>query len=421
MLLTFFQFAYKGSGGVLAIASIVFGVVFGIMTAVGIYACYSQLRSGRYIFKPTRLHLGKTTCMGRIPWATLSLHGQDEEPPHSWYSIPWQRIEFLHPDPHRAAVHQDPEYVLRFGWLTARFRRTRWWFFALWISYEFVRACFYGGAVRWPKVQVFGLLLVELIALVVTVRLRPFEGARLNALLVYLLGFSKVATLALSAAFDPRFNLPRIKTTVIGVVIIVIQGILTIVLLIAIVVSAVTSYFSVTRNRQQCKPRSWAPVRARYFKHLEKAAEDRPSSPPVPTDATTELASPYFKVTSVRRYPTIDDEAVGWAAPINESCTAPNSAHGSRRNSMREHGATSHSSLPFGARVHRASWSTRDFESLRAANASASSTRMSTYTGMLGSDVALRTEHNPSPSPSRIATALANRQDDAERDVISTL
>ena len=102
---------------------------------------------------------------------------------------------------------------------------------------------------------------------------KPFEGRRLNLLVVYCLGFSKVTTVALSAAFDVRFNLSRIITTVIGIVIIVIRGVLTIIPMIAIIVGAITAYMSVSRNIHQddFRPRKWVNLREKYFNYLDRA------------------------------------------------------------------------------------------------------------------------------------------------------
>ena len=174
-------------------------------------------------------------------------------------------------------VHDDETYIRRFGWLTARFRRSKWWFFSFWLMYEFVRACFYGAAARSPLTQVFGLLVVEIIALLTMIFMRPFQSNRLNIVMIYLLGFSKVATLALSAAFIERFNQPRILTTVIGIVIIVIQGLLTVCLLIAVAAGAVTSYMSLSRYTEEFYPESWRSGRIRFLKHVDQKATDLPA------------------------------------------------------------------------------------------------------------------------------------------------
>ena len=373
MFLTMFEFTYKGSAGVTAIAALVFAVFFVGMMGIAGYACFYRLRFGHYETIPDRIHLEKSKIFGPIPWYGLELESHRSERSRQKFSagsLPWWSVRYIDEDPQRLEVHQDESYTQRFGWLAARFRRTRWWFFASWLVYEFVRACFYGGAAGQPLTQVFGLLVVEIIALIVIVVMRPFEGARLNALMVYLLGFSKVATVALSAAFDQRFNLARITTTVIGVVIIVIQGILTIVLMIAIVIGAISSYMSLTRNYEDFRPRKWQGIRQRYFAHLDKAAPDVPPPPPPPPE---EPKGPYFNVMSVRRQTKIEDEdedfigsthdPLGSRMSLAGTATGPNTARASRVNSMRSQLDSSYNNVLFGARVHRASWSTRDFNS----------------------------------------------------------
>ena len=374
IFLPLFQFTYKGSAGPTAIASIFFLIFFVGMLGIAGYSLHYRLRYGHCEIVPDRIHIEKEKDLGPLLWYGLGLESHRSEKAEQKVSIgsfPCRRLRYIDDMTGRSEVHHDEEYIKKFGWLASRFRRTRWWFFALWLVYEFIRACFYGGAAGHPMTQVFGLLVVEIIGLVVIVTLRPFEGARLNALMVYLLGFSKVATVALSAAFDVHFNLPRITTTAIGIVIIVIQGILTIILLIAIVLGAISSYMSVTRNNEDFRPRKWEDIRQRYFRHLEKAATDLPPIPPPPPE---EPKGPYFNVASVRRNPKIEDEDKDYAGSIYDHIgsrvsianpvSTPHTARASRANSLHsqlDRVGSPHSNVPFGARVHRTSWSTREF------------------------------------------------------------
>lgn len=367
MFLTLFQFTFSRTGGGTAVAAIVFLIFFVGMMGLAGYACFYRLRYGHYETRSDRLHLEKKK-LGKIPFVGVgrdSKRFEESDKKASAASVPFMRLSYINEDTHQLEVHDDEEYIKRFGWLASRFRRTRWWFFALWLVYELVRACFYAGAVGQPMTQVFGLLVIELIALAAFCILRPFEGARLNTIMIYCLGFSKVATLALSAAFDARFNLQRITATVIGIVIIVIQGILTIILMIAIVVGASSSYMSVTRNHDDFRPRKWAAYRQRYFKHLEKAPLD---IPPPPKPVSEEPKEPYFSVNSIRRVAKIEDEddiCANYDAKLDAygSCTSVAAAGPSERKS-RAASVTSQrsfSNLPFGARPHRQSWSSRDF------------------------------------------------------------
>ena len=370
IFLTLFQFSYKVSAGPTAIAAIIFVVFFIGISFVVAYACFYRLKHGHYESVSDKFYVEKTKIFGFIPWYAVRLESQRSEKSESIGPVngfPWLRVRYIDHNPDRAEVHQDEEYTVKFGWLASRFRRTRWWFFALWPGYEFIRACIYGGAAGEPMAQLFGLLVVEIIALVIFIKLKPFEGFRLNSLMVYLLGLSKIFTIALSAAFDVRFNLARITTTIIGAVIIVIQGVLTIALLIAIVTSAISSYMSLTRNNEDFRPRKWESYRHRYFAHIEKAGRDVPPPPPSPPE---EPKGPFFNVASVRRQPKIEDEDGEYVGSIHDPLgsritiaapSRPHTARPSRANSVHDQLNNSRTGTPFGARVHRASWSTRDF------------------------------------------------------------
>ncbi|KAL1304825.1 hypothetical protein AAFC00_003752 [Neodothiora populina] len=396
MLLTMFQFSYDSSGGVKAIAAIIFLIFFiGIPGAV-IYACYYRGVQTGVITKPEfsdgpaesesqKTNLLTKFGIKKMP-AKITVRSLKRQSSHSEEEYP--------------SIHDDEDYVQRFGWLSGRFRRTRWWFFTAWVLYEFLRACFYSGASGHPETQVFGLLVVECLAFAGLVWARPFEGQRLNVLVVYLLGFSKVATVALSSVFVTSFNLARIPATVIGVVIIVIQGILTIVTMIAVVVSAISSYLSLVRNREEFRPKQWMGMREKYLNHLDRAATDLPPPPP---PIPEEPKGPYFSVASVKRVAKIEDEDPDFVAEMAfeepepsksyvavsqrsatpglenldraEGSSAPlRRARAASRASRASVHSMSYTNLPYGARVHRPSWSTRDFSEWNAEQAASAPT-----------------------------------------------
>ena len=368
MTLTLFQFANGGKAGPLAVAVIVFLVFFGGAFGVSYYACFYRSRYGTYSSQSDRVYFQRTKVLKFIPFYKTTRESSitgDEEKPQSSGSIPLPRVQFVASDAEKSSVHGDADYIKRFGWLSARYRRTRWWFFAFWVIYQFVRACFIGGARASPAAQVIGLFIWETIAFIVIICINPFEGARNTALAVYMLGFSKVATAGLSIAFLPHFNVARIPTTIIGIIIIIIQGVLVIGLLILIVLSAVSSYISLTRNREEIRPQSLANIRKKYFSTIEKKATDLPPTPPALPEEPKE---PYFALKTVRRAPKIEDEEADdiddFPDMQNIPQPGPQAQHSlagrnSRSNSMASH----YSTVPYGARVHRASWSSRDFQS----------------------------------------------------------
>jgi hypothetical protein len=376
MFLTIFQFSYGGAPSVVAIAAIAFTVFFVGMFGIAGYACYYRLRIGNWESKPDRINLERRRVLKVIPWYSFHRASDTQAVPEKIYSGSLPGWKVSHVSESQKSIHEDEEYTKKFGWLASRYRRTKWWFFAAWLVYEFIRMAVLAGASGHPMVQVFFLLVIEFIAFLAVVILKPFEGQRLNVIVVYLLGFSKITSVALSAAFDVSFNLARIPTTVIGVIIIVIQGLLTIALLVCIVLSAISSYFSITRHREEIKPRRWLPLRERYFKHLDQAVADVPPPPKPPTPQPEEPKGPYFSVNSVKRAPKIEDEDAEFQAEIaldprasRSSLNQPGAIYGAgdvvgnrASRAMSVGSRMSSSSLPYQARVHRGSWSTRDFQ-----------------------------------------------------------
>ncbi|CAO2651235.1 Nn.00g095320.m01.CDS01 [Neocucurbitaria sp. VM-36] len=369
--LTMFQFSYLDSSGPVAVACVVFiGMVLGLGILGGV-ACYYRVTFGKYVSEPDRLNMEKRKVLHFLPWFAISRESKQPRSEDKAYavSLPWWTFR-----PHTGAksIHSDEGFIKYFGWFASRYRRTRWWFFIVWIAYDFVRACLLAGASSQPIVQVFGLLIVEFTAFIGMILLRPFEGQRLNIIVVYLLGFSKCSTVALSAAFGTRFNLPRIHATVIGIIIIVIQGLLTIVVMIAIIAGAITSYISLMRNRQEIRPARWNLLRDKYFQSMDFRAQDIPRPPPSPVEsAFTIHNSPYFNVKQVKRMAKVEDEDIEFMMEIhNDPSMSQLSVCGQDRPGLvdpQRGGAASirsqmsHSSLPKRARLHRASWSLQSY------------------------------------------------------------
>ncbi len=367
MVLTLFQFSLGGKAGVTAIAVVVFLIFFVGAFGAAFYACFYRLKFGRYESKPDRIHFQHKKVLRFIPWYTAvreSSMSEDHVETKSAGTVSFFRIDFVGSDAEKQSVHDDSNYIKRFGWLSARYRRSRWWFFAFWVVYQFVRACFIGGARGSPTAQVIGILVWEIIAFILVICINPFEGARNTALAVYMLGISKIVTAGVSIAFLPQYNVQRIIATVLGVVIIVVQGFLVIGLLILICLGAISSYMSLTRNRDEIKPHNLENIRMKYFQNIEQKATDLPPPPPPEPEEPKE---PYFSVNTVRRAPKIEDEDVDFVPDLDHPASQSQFSlvnRNSRANSMRSHYSVS-GNVPYGARVHRASWSSRDFQTWR--------------------------------------------------------
>lgn len=370
--LALIQVTVNGSVAATAIAAVVFALfVIGVGCLVA-YACHVRLRFGRHVVEPDSIVFAPRKLFKVIPVllptrsSTLKKKQLSAKPAGS---VSFFRINFIDDDPSRATVHQDQAYVTKFGWLSARYRRTRWWFFAYYVAYQIVRACFIGGGMRNPAAQVYGVFAVEIIAFVVITKLNPFEGARNTALAVWMLSISKVVTAGVSIAFLPAFNLDRIIATVLGVLIIIVQGFLVVALLILIALGAISSHMSLSRNREEYHPESLDPIRLRFFENLQTKAPDVPLPPKEKTKKAKSESKPepqvpkepYFSVNAVRRAPKIEDEAGDVLAEMGLS-HQPSTVfppHHSRPASISSRYSVG--TLPRGARPHRASWNSKDF------------------------------------------------------------
>ncbi|KAI1652575.1 TRP-domain-containing protein [Daldinia decipiens] len=371
--LAMFQFAIHGSAGPTAIAAIVFVILLVGMGGLVLYALHFRLRFSTFSMDPDRILLRRGKIFGYVPCLApvrLSQLKEEELGEKPAGSLPFVRWHFIDKDPNRKNIHQDEMYVKRFGWLSARYRLSMWWFFAFWLLYQFIRGCFLGGGSGNPLAQVFGLFIVDILALIFIAALNPYEGQRNTALAVWLLALTRVITTGLSIAFLPDFNLNRIVVTVIGVVIIVIQALLTISVMILIILGGISSWMSLSRNREYFTSQSLEGIRIRYFEHIEQRATDQPPPPKPKSKVGTESGStekfpelppePYFTVKSVRRAPKIEDEDDDYLADINPVRVS----HGPVGRASRTASVSSWrsvSSIPRGAKVQRASWSSRDF------------------------------------------------------------
>ncbi|KAF5000868.1 hypothetical protein FGRMN_1477 [Fusarium graminum] len=360
--LAMFQFSIKAPPGPTAIAAIVFVMFLGF-AGLTAYACSARLREGKYEVVSDTLRFEQGKILKKVPFVTTTLEssiGEEElaRKPRLFASFPIRRIKFVDKDPERPKVHQDEPYIKRFGWLSARYRLTRWWFFAIYLAYQFVRACFIGGGRASPVAQVYGLLIFELIALMIIIKLKPFEGSRNTTAAMWLLSISKIVNTGLSIAFLRPLNLSRVAATAIGMIILVVQCFLAAAILVLIILGMISTWMSLSRNREDL-PEKFDDLRVRYFEHMEdRAGTSKPKESEV--DELEELSKSIFSVSNVKRntqnntFPTLE-------GPTSQVPSHP--AHPlSRRNRANSAGSRhSVNSLPRSGRAHRASWTAKDF------------------------------------------------------------
>ncbi|KAK8093059.1 hypothetical protein PG999_014646 [Apiospora kogelbergensis] len=402
MVLSMYQFNHQGQAGPVAIAAIVFLFFLLGIGGIAVHALQCRLRHATFSSESDRILFFPRHIFGYIPWVSivrLSQLSEKESSQKPAGSLPFVHWHFVHHGDSlaRPKVHEDETYTKSFGWLSARYRSSRWWYFVFWLAYQFVRALFVGAAAGSPIAQVFGLFIVDMLAMVAIAAINPYEGQRNTAVAVWMLGLVRIATTGLSIAFLPGLAINRILATVIGVLIIVIQALLVVAVLVLVITGAVSSWMSLYRNREYFSSRRLEGTRIRYYEHIARKALDEHA--PLPAKKN-EVASPkkkspskgkgvddvekgdipqvpqepYFSVRSVRRIAKIEDEdeePIMETEPFANANTTTNATgagaavprppprRASHAGSLSSRHSTS--SLPRAARVHRVSWSSRDF------------------------------------------------------------
>lgn len=175
VLLATYQFTLKKTRPQ-GIAGVVFAaIVVGMFTAAT-HAYLHRLRGGKLrLIRGTRV----ISLERKLPWCKISRRNTVTAagPKPASAIIPWWKLS-IETHQERVPVHQEDIFIRRFGWLSARYRRRRWWFFGPYLVYEFLRALFYGAGQENPKAQVFGLLALEVIAFGGLAFASPFQSVR---------------------------------------------------------------------------------------------------------------------------------------------------------------------------------------------------------------------------------------------------
>ena len=146
-------------------------------------------------------------------------------------------------------------------------------------------------------------------------------------------------------------------------------------------------------------------MREKYFKHVDQAARDRSPSPPPPAPVLPEIPTePYFKVGSVTRQLKIEDEDEHPDSHQESrlSLSGIPARPESRAQSIRS--VTSRQNLPYGARPHRTSWSSRDFDEMYRNSGTFTPRHQDSGDGLRETAMRQRAATMRSPAPPRFDT-----------------
>ncbi|KAK2853238.1 hypothetical protein FQN49_005273 [Arthroderma sp. PD_2] len=322
MFLTLFQFRFRSPPSSSALAAITFLIFFAGLASITSYIIYHRNTQFTVIPDQRPLVFERRSLLGVIPWFVLTRKNISASQKLQ------TTIPAVYPWWESCSDNQNSDesrFLLRYGWLTARFKDDSRYFFGIWLVYEFARACILGLGIASPIIQVAGLLILEVPFTIFLAVIAPFESKRLSAV-IYALSFSNISSVLLSIPLQHQHDLSRIAAFAIGMVIIVIQSLLVFVLMLSMLTGIITSYISLSRRREiPSEQQSSHPIRMRYLEYIDRGANGRPMPPPStpsPRSISPSTRDTGFTVRSVRRYPKIIDES---PTPRNQIPSTPTS------------------------------------------------------------------------------------------------
>ncbi|CAZ80567.1 unnamed protein product [Tuber melanosporum] len=308
-----FQFTLHEAGPS-AVAAFVFTLlIVGLSTAA--FAAYrTRWHGGRVRINRMNLVIYPQFKAGFIPWMVVSRRSSIDGTRRK-IIMPWWKLS-VETGGERGSVHENLGFIRRFGWLSSRFRRRVWWAFGPLLFFEILRGVFHGGGIGNPKAQVHGLLTVETIYFIVLAYMMPFESTRLNVFTAYMLPIMRISTLAILCVVLATPKLNRIIATILGIVVIVIQGSTVVVAITFALVNLYATYLKIAPRGTQIRPQSMNPTREKYLGHIEKRALDLPTARRSQQLSATGPTPSSFSVNHIRRCPKIDDEYEGPARSV---------------------------------------------------------------------------------------------------------
>ncbi|PWW78409.1 TRP-domain-containing protein [Tuber magnatum] len=309
-----FQFTLHEPGPS-AIGAFVFILLTVGLSAAALAAYRARWRGGRVRVNRTNLVIYPQVRAGFIPWMVVSCRSSIDGTKRR-IIMPWWELT-IEVDGERGSVHENLKFIRQFGWLASRFRRRSWWAFGPLLFFEILRGILHGGGSGNSKAQVYGLLIVETIYFIVLAYMMPFESTRLNVFAAYMLPTMRVSTLAILCVVLATPELNRIIVTVLGIVVIVIQGATVAVVIAFSLINLYATYLKIAPRGTQIRPESMNPTREKYLNHIEKRALDLPTVHSTQQQlSATGPAPSSFSVNYIRRCPKIDDECDGPARSV---------------------------------------------------------------------------------------------------------
>jgi len=150
------------------------------------------------------------------------------------------------------SLYDDKKVWRRYSIFYDSYKRGYWWLFAPTIVYMFVRGCIVAGASGHGLVQTAGQLIVESLMLILLLWSRPFSRRSGNWINI-VIQVVRVLSVICILVFVQQLGISRTTKTITGLVLIVVQSVLTAVLAILIGVNAIIICCKENPHRKQRK------------------------------------------------------------------------------------------------------------------------------------------------------------------------
>lgn len=187
-----------------------------------------------------------------------------------------------------SALYENKEVWRKYSIFYENYKKSYWWIFVPIIVYMFARGCIIAGASGKGMVQVSGQLIVEALLLILLLWVRPFSlksGNWINIVIQVVRVLSVVCILV----FVEELGVAQTTKTVTGLVLVVMQAVLTALLAILIAVNAITICCRTNPHRKKRKEAekgrdidNLTPLDARNSLLMDPQEYKRSSMPPVP-------------------------------------------------------------------------------------------------------------------------------------------
>jgi hypothetical protein len=206
------QFKLGGTKAVLATTGVLFTVVMLYLICNSIFSCKRRFRKSKKAIAARQ---------GGIPGDEGPTGGAVRG--HSKMHLTGLGVQMADDAPWIASIHADSGHVIKFGWLSARYKRTAWWFFIIHMAYQLMRGCILGaGSEETPAIQIFALFITDTLFYWFCLRVKPFLSQGNTVFGVRIPFVTKVLTHFMCAFMAPGFEASKAGF---AIAIMIVQGI----------------------------------------------------------------------------------------------------------------------------------------------------------------------------------------------------